>query len=324
MLPSDELATRFAALPLDRPFTSAEVADYGVPRRQFRLLISAGLVRVLVKGVYAVADLELDVLTRARAIALVIPPNSVATDETAAWIHGVDLLDHRGGPPQLTFVRIHGDTRLRREGLQSGTRMFVAKDLMMIEGVVLTTPLRTALDLGRRLRPDRALGALDGLLRTGAFTTDDLKRQLPRFRGFRGVVLLRELIPIADARAESPPESKLRYEWLLAADLPKPEPQIEILSPFSGLPWRMDLGVGALRYAVEYDGKDFHSSDQQRERDRVKREYVRNELGWTVDVLEQADLYGPLAEPIRIIRAGIKAARLGLGTPVPTWRWPRM
>jgi hypothetical protein len=311
-----------ARLPTDRAFTPTQASDLGIPRQRLRTLVAKEAVRPLVRGLYAVAGLELTVLERARAIALVVPPMSVVTDETAAWIHGLDLLDHRGGPPPLSFVRVHGDTRLRREGIRSGTRMLKPHDVILIEGISVTTPLRTAVDLGRRLRPDRALAALDGFLRTPFVTRADLEREVLRFKGFRGVVQLRALIPLADPRAESPAESKVRFEWLMTADLPRPELQIPIENPYGFEPWRLDLGVKRLRYGVEYDGLAFHSSPEQRLRDRRKRTYLREELGWVIDVLEKADVYGSAAYPMGIVRQSIQQIESRRSEPASAWRWP--
>jgi hypothetical protein len=200
--------------------------------------------------------------------------------------------------------------------------MLAEHDLMRVEGIVVTTPLRTAIDLGRKLRPDRAVGALDGLLRTGTFLRADLERDLPRFKGFRGIVQLRALAPLADARAESPAESKLRFHWLCSRELPKPQLQIELQNPFSDRPWRIDLGVEELRYGVEYDGEEFHSDPDQQESDRRKREYAREMLGWTVDVLRKDGVYARDANPMAVVHAGLRRARLNLGRPSVHWRWP--
>ena len=58
-------------------------------------------------------------------------------------------------------------------------------------GLRITTPLRTAWDLGRLAHRDRAIGALDALLRHGSFTRGELVAGVERFKGMRGVVQLR-------------------------------------------------------------------------------------------------------------------------------------
>ena len=311
-------------LPQDRAFTTREAHGFGVPRHRLHSLCESGLVRRLFKGLYVAYTVELTVVRRAQAIALVIPTNAVATDETAAWVHGLDLFPRLGPDelPRLSFFQPGAHERLRNQAVASGSRSLAVTDVMLIGGVHVTTPLRTAIDLARLRQPDRALGALDGLLRLGVFTIDDMVRELDRFKGYRGVIQARVLVPLADARSESPAESKLRYEWLHASDLPRPRPQLPVHNPFSSYPWRLDLAVEDLKYAAEYDGQDFHTSNEERQRDRVRRTYLREERGWTIDVLTKGDVYVRNANPAAIFRAGIREARLKYGKPSREWRWP--
>jgi hypothetical protein len=314
----------FDRLPKDRAFTRHQAFDLGVSLRQLRALDKHGLVRRLFKGVYLVHDVQLTVVRRAQAVALVMPKNAVATDETAAWIHGLDLYP-RMSPnelPRLCFFQPGAHERLRNQAVSSGSRQLAVTDVMLVDGVLVTTPLRTAIDLARLRRPDRALGALDGLLRLGVFTMEDMVRELDRYKGYRGIIQARTLVPLATPLSESPAESKLRYEWIQASDLPRPEPQLRVENPFSTYPWRLDLAVAELRYAAEYDGEAFHSSDEQRANDRRRRTFLIDGRGWTIDVLTKQELYAPGAYPAAILRAGIREARLKQGVPEREWRWP--
>ena len=111
---------------------------------------------------------------------------------------------------------------------------------------------------------------------------------MERFRRQRGVVQLRELAPIADGRAESPGESVLRLRWL-DTSLPRPDLQVEVRE--NGLlRARLDLAVPDLRFAVEYDGWDWHSSAAQRAHDRQRRDWLRAH-GWTVVVLTRREVF---------------------------------
>jgi hypothetical protein len=173
--------------------------------------------------------------------------------------------------------------------------------------------LRTACDIGRLFHRDRAIGALDALLRHGSFDQDHLLSELDRFRGMRGVVQLRHLAPLADPRAESPGESTLRLRWLDQTTLPPPTPQISIAVQGVEL-YRIDLGVEELRYGCEYDGAEFHGQGQ-RERDLARREDLMTRFGWDVDGVRRENLFGPARDVEEILQAGIRRSRLRAGLP---------
>jgi very-short-patch-repair endonuclease len=92
-------------------------------------------------------------------------------------------------------------------------------------------------------------------------------------------VHVRELIPLVNAKAESPMESEARLV-MIDHGLPTPTLQFEIVDR-SGRTWRVDFAWPDLKVAVEYEGFDFHSSPDDLRRDRQKRAAL-HELDWTV------------------------------------------
>jgi hypothetical protein len=156
--------------------------------------------------------------------------------------------DHLAVPPVSVFVNRRG-ARLRNGITDSGQRFLRPKDVVEVFGVLVTTPLRTACDLGRLLSPDGAFAALDTMLRLGAFDKQQLWAETDRFRGMRGVIQLRAFAPLADARSESPGESVTRLRWIAQGIQPPPEPQIEVERPNQWSYW-IDLGVEGLRFGV--------------------------------------------------------------------------
>lgn len=293
---------------LGRPFTRAQAQAAGMSVKTLRGLVASGLVRRVLRGVFVDAAAADTLELRSQAVVAAVPRNVVVCDRTAAWLHGVDVTG-LSGPldlPPLDVYRIDGDNRIRREACKAGTRTLSMLDVQLLDGLAVTTPLRTALDLGRLLPRGEAIGALDGLLRLGRFDVDDLYVELPRFRGARGVVQLRRLVPLADAGAESPAESRLRLQ-LHDAGLPPPAVQYEVRTAYGALVARLDLAYPDLLLAVEYDGRDFHTTPQAQAHDRARRARLRR-LGWTVVVLTSEDVYGP--NPAAV--AKVAAARAAL------------
>lgn len=308
-------------LPLDLPFTPAMAARLGVSHGQLRRLLARGLVRRVCQGVYAVAQAPDDPGFRAQALGLVVSPSAVVTDRTAAWLHGVNVLPRSAltTPPAISVFQRPG-TRSRRNGVASGERMLLPRDIVEVGGLAVTSPLRTALDLGRSLWRFDALGALDQFLRIGV-DPGELVAEVDRFKGFRGVVQLRFLAPLADPRAESLAESALRLHWL-DAGLPKPEPQWWVCDEHGVPLFRLDLALPELLFAAEYDGIEFHSSGRDRAYDQSRRGWLADCRGWLILVFVTDDLYRLHADPARRLQAGLHEATITLAsrTSYPTLR----
>jgi hypothetical protein len=308
-------------LPLEAPFTTAQAEALGISRHLLSRLCQLSLIRPLVRGTYVAAQVVDTLGLRASALQLVVPETAVVTDRTAAWLHGVDILPRSAThepPPVQMFAR--NGSRVRRPGVASGVRALLDSDVTSVGGVVVTTPLRTALDLGRLLRRFDALAALDGFLRLGV-PLDELLRSIERFKGERGVVQLRMLAPLADGRAESPAESVLRLHWY-DAGLPRPELQWWVYDDDGVAIYRLDLALPDCRYAAEYDGEKFHTDDDQ-PRDETRREWMSTQRWWVIDVFTKEEVYPRSADPAARLAAGMRLARSRMGLWVPETRFHR-
>ncbi len=298
----------------DEPFTTSQAVAAGVTRSVLSRLERDGYLRRVVRGVHVATQAVDGLRLRCRALGLVVPRGAVVTDWTAVWIW-TGLLppgDHLRVPPVCMF-RHAGEGRLRHEIASSGERAFRPEDLTLVEGLTVTTPLRTAWDVGRLTRRDVAIGALDALLRHGSFTSGELLDGVERFRRQRGVVQLRALAPLADPRAESPGESVLRLRWLDLTSLPRPEPQVPVFDDWGQEVYRLDLGVEELRFSAEYDGEEFHSSEADRDHDLARRDWITRERGWIIAPMRRANVFGATRDVEEILYRGVERARRRLG-----------
>jgi hypothetical protein len=244
-LPLEPISPR---LPIAEPFTPAMAAEAGIGRAVLDRLHREGRVRRLLRGVYLDATARSPVGVRAKALALVVGDRQVVVGQTAAWLHGVELV--RSGPEAPVPVELHGRGKAHRVG--GRPVRYADHDLQTVEVLSFTTPLRTAHDLCRWLAPDRALPALDGLLRLRAFPHAALMAELPRFGGTPGVVQLRELAALADGRADGPAESVLRLRWL-DGRLPTPAPGLLVRSPGGRV--RLSVGLEVHRFGAVLAGR---------------------------------------------------------------------
>jgi len=275
----------------------------GVSRSRLRTMVDRGAVRRLIASVYVAAPTRDSLALRLQALSLVVPPDAVVTDESAGWLHGAEMVLAPGRPgdvPPVTIFQRTPGLRLRNGVCASGERHLAARDVEMIGALRVTTPLRTACDLGRLRHADQAIAGLDQMLRLRRFCHPELMHELPRYKGFRGIVQLRHLAPLADPRAESPPESALRMRWL-AAGLPRPEPQWQVLGP-RGQSWWLDLAAPEFRYAAEYDGAKFHSTEEDSGHDEARRGWLSDHEGWAFTVVRKRNIYGQHQDCVELLR----------------------
>ncbi|WP_298801410.1 endonuclease domain-containing protein [uncultured Pseudokineococcus sp.] len=258
------------------------------------------LVQRLLPGVYALAEVPRTHQLRCEAAALVLPPAAMITGASLATVRGLPLLlpddDVEVVLPESAYrCRVRG-VRQRR----------VVVPLAAPEGSVGSTPcappLRMALDLSLGLPRDEAVVRLDAVAHAGLVDLDEVRRGLAVHRE-RGVVAARAAADLADARAASPPETRLRLV-LQDAGLDV-TPQVVVRTAEGAFVARVDLAVDGTRVAVEYDGA-WHGHPEQLARDRARSNALQG-VGWSV-VHVTADT---LREPALVVAAVRSAVQRG-------------
>jgi hypothetical protein len=216
-------------------WTYAEARAAGFSEGAIRARVRSDCWRRLWSGIYIDGASTATAALLARAALAITGEGLVAALHTAAALHGFGVLSD-----DLTHLAgCAGVDHAPREGLRIHVAERGIGQLDVVDGVPCTGPDRTAIDLARRLRRLDAIALLDAALRSGRCTHDSLRRELLAHRGMRGVVQARHLIPLADARAESPMESRLRLR-VIDGGLPRPELQRPV---FDGLHERHRLDL---------------------------------------------------------------------------------
>lgn len=291
------------------PFTTSEALAAGATFPRLRAWAAAGLLAHPLRGVYHSPLLPDDLELRLAVLRLVVPEDCVVTDRTAGWLWGANMILAPGDHQQTPKVSVFSPPghRLRNGLAASGERQLAEDDVVDLAGLRVTTPLRTAGDLGRLLHRDQAFAALDSLAGLRMFTADDLLRSVVRFAGYRGVVQLRALAPLVDPDAQSPGESVLRLRWI-DLGLERPQCQVPVPAP-NGATWWLDMGLPERRFAAEYDGEEFHG-DAQEAHDTWRRDWLRRTEGWTIVVARKQNVYGRSQDVDALLRTG--AAEAGI------------
>jgi hypothetical protein len=178
-----------------------------------------------------------------------------------------------------------------------------------VGGIPVTTPARTAYDLGRRPGTTLAVIRLDALMQATGLRPADITMTANRHRGARGIIGLRAVIELSDPGAESPQETRTRLV-LTAAGLRPTHTQIEVYDDV-GFVARIDMGWPAWKVGVEYDGTQ-HWTDPRVRNNDIDRHAELERLGWRI-IRVNADLLRQ--RPGAMIRR-VRAALLSAGANV--------
>jgi len=202
------------------------------------------------RDVYADARIERDHKLACRAAAFTLPDGIVFAGASAAFLLGVVFAARFADPVHVivpdSMVRRNSrrDVRMHRVELLPG-------DVAGTDGLAQTSAVRTVWDLASWLDPVASVPIIDNLLRLGLVDREAVERYVRQRRGDRGSVRTGMALALADARAQSPQESRLRVRLVLA-DVPAPVPQFPVqVGRFTLHP---DLAWPEFKVAMEYDG----------------------------------------------------------------------
>ena len=244
----------------------------GYTPEQIRARLAGGRWVRVFRGVYRAAAAEPTARLRVVAAGLSIGTPATACLHTAAELPGFGVLES-----DTTHVIAEG-MHLRQAGLVVHSAALRPADRCRTSGVAATMPSRTAIDCARTAPRADALALLDASLRTGLVAPPVLCTQLDLQSGARGIVAARELVALADGRAESPMESRSRLRCL-DGGLPSPELQIEVRS--GRRRYRIDLGWRRQKVGLEYDSLAFHGDHATLRYDRERHNWLTAQ-GWTM------------------------------------------
>ncbi len=272
------------------PFLLTDPA-LGLDARAVCRLVARGDVRRVLRGVGVRAELQDTLLLRAQAARLVLGRGQVVVDYAAVWLHGVDVGPGHAAPGRamLDVAAVSGRRATRRRGTDGCRRTVAPDEVTSVHGVPVTSPRRTAADLACRWGRYDAMAVLDAFCRLHQVDTEAHRVMVARFAGRRGVTQYRELVPMIDPRAESVRESWLR---LAASEHGFTELEPQVSTWVEGYGWaRLDLADRRRRIAVEYDGADFHSEEEQQADDAVRRAAMVRE-GWVFVIVRAGGFVG--------------------------------
>ena len=250
---------------------------FGVAPHVARRLVRRGAWVPLLRGSHLVEPLRAGRdLTRAWArSASLTEPGAVAALTTAAALHRLSGCRPFDGAQVLLPA---GLAKRSRDHLDAPAAHLEPQDVVDLGGIATTSVPRTLADLLPVLGRLDGPAVLDSALARGALDAAGAARARALLRGRRGSLAVADLWDLADGRAESPLESRVRLRCADAGLAPD-DLQVVVRDAHGRIIGRGDLGFRRRRQRpdrptrqgwllVEADGQDVHSTPDALYRDR--------------------------------------------------------
>jgi very-short-patch-repair endonuclease len=286
-----EWAARQHGLVTRAQLLSAGIAVHVIERR-----VRSGRLLKLYRGVYR-ADAATRPGQRELAALLACGLDCRVSHRTAAGLWklsngapdnpGVEVTMHRRKRHRIPGIRVHRVSDLRQD------------EVTVIDGIAITTPARTLLDLAECVRPRELENALARAERSGLVTKDDLRAMVKRHPRHRGAAVLRKLLESDDpAVLTRSSAEELFAELVRKACLPTAEVNARVLRHEVDFLWR------GPRLIVEIDGFEFHGSahafveDRRRDAELAAAGYRVVRFTWQDLTERRESVIGRLAQAL--------------------------
>jgi hypothetical protein len=288
----------------------------GISDGELGRLTRAGELQRLRRGAYVDAILPTSRTERhrllIRATLAGLRREAVVSHQSAAVLHGLPMWG-------VALDRVHITRRPRAWNDTSSTLCcHVARlrddEVVDVDGVLVTDPIRTALDLARSLPHEVAVVALDAALNKELLSHEGLRSRLFDIVGAPGSRSAARAVAAADGRSESVGESRSRvvlHRW----KLPPSDLQFEVRTETGRHVARTDFAWEEHRLVGEFDGRIKYGRLLTPGQDpgvavfeeKLREDAVRDE-GWSVVRWVWADLQRPDRLAARVRRAKERAA----------------
>jgi len=285
----------------------------GITSAQFRSLTRAGdLVRVR-HGVYATRSAVESADTdprqahalRVAAARAAVGQRAVASHQSAAVLHGIDLLQS----PADNMVWLTRPPGLYRNRCPDGVHLYSARlprqHVRTLYGLPVTTATRTVVDLARSLTFMEGVVVVNSALRLGKTTERGLSDALLSCAGWPGSDRARRAAGFSSEDAGSVLESCARVVFA-EAGLPAPVLQAAIATADGDFIGRVDFCWPSYLTIAEADGMAKYD-DPRRARDQIMRDTRLRDAGYKVVHFTWSELFGTSERVIARIRAAFAA-----------------
>lgn len=281
----------------------------------------------LLRGVYAEPGTQPTARVMAEAAWLYGQGRGVLGGRSAAAVWGVRYLDERRpraraepsagpysyrehewdsyeyfDPEPPVLIRPRSASARPAPGISIWSADLPVHEVATVRGMRVTTPARTGFDLARRPASaargwdassdedfTRRLVILDALCRATRIDSAAIGAVAAAHPRAAGGDRVREVLPLVDGGAASPPETRLRL-LLHRRGYPRPRTQYPVLNEYGVLHAHVDLAWPQWKAGIEYDGDWHRRSEDKRSSDAVRYAEYRS-IGWDVLIVDKHLLF---------------------------------
>ena len=261
------------------------------------------------RGIRVPRGKEQGLLDRIRPY-IALDPSACISHVTAAQLHGMPLPWFDDQIRTIHLTNPAKGSQPRRRGVMGHTTDLERFEIRYLDGVPVTTPARTFLDLATILTLNQLIAVADFLIcehqrhfepsKVAIVQADSLRRYVESKHHLRGLKVARAALDLMRIGADSPPETRLRL-LLLRAGLPEFTTNYAI----SGDPlvWP-DLACEEYKTSAQYEG-EIHKTTQKQlfDRNRDERSAAR---GWLQVKVYSADMRRGDAYVVEMFRSALR------------------
>jgi hypothetical protein len=269
--------------------TFADLLGTGLSRGRIRAMVQQGELLTPERGIYVTKELAEwfqllpagTTVVRAMAALATLGEGSVISHQTAAQLHGLELLTEPS-PPVVTLTRPPGvGSKSGKRDVRVHVAALPSNHLGARFAIPVTTVARTVIDLARECDFPAGVVVADSALHQHLTSKKELRQILADCRAWPGVSKAARVIDFADGLAESVLESIARVLFQ-ELELPPPELQVEIHGD-NGFIGRVDFLWRQFRTIAEVDGALKYNNDPARARTQLRRDKELRRVGYEVE-----------------------------------------
>ena len=261
-------------------FSVGQATELGFGPSTIRKRAARGVYGRMHPGVYAIGGSPHSWRRDVVGLVLSVPGLAAASHKTAAYMWDMSSIE----PKNAEIVTIRHERVVRRHPQIHESVDLEERDVVIIDGIPTTTPVRTIVDLGASASVSYVEHCLDTALRLHMFDLAAVERFIARVArsGRNGIGTIR---PLVEERAtwntltESPLEDLFR-RLMSKSILPMPVEQFRVFDGRREV-CRADFGYPSRMIVIELDSEQWHMDAAAFQRDRHKQNELQA-LGWRV------------------------------------------